>query len=455
MPLTNQTLAEMAAGLAALSTPVDDVELVECISLLEMVKNAAAAAQARAAVALRVLREEQQRDAGRSTARTGTSVAAEIGLARRESPHRGRILLGVATILEREMPHTLRLFAAGEVSEYRAMLLVRETACLSRADRARVDATLAGELPGMSDREVVARARQVAYELDPHSVVERSARAAADRRVTIRPAPDTMAIVSALLPMAQGVAVWAALTREADRLRASGDPRGRGQVMADTLVCRATGQATADGVPVEIQLVMSDEALLGNGSTPARLVGHGPVPAGVARELARRASEAGQARVRRLYVRPGGGQLVAMESRKRRFPKGLAGLIASRDEICRTPWCGAPVRHIDHVIPAHAGGATSAVNGQGLCVQCNLVKEHPGWLARPGPDGEVITTSPSGHEHTSWSSPMVGSGLESTSTPTFLGKECVVWPSRVRLAGRERAPVVDLVFREFQIESAA
>ena len=435
MQLTNQDLADMASGLATLHTTLDDVELIERIRALETVKNAAAAAQARAAVALRELREEQLREVGRPTAKTGVSVAAEIGLARRESPHRGRILLGLAAMLASEMPHTQRLFAAGEISEYRAMVLVRETACLSRADRMRVDAVLAGELPGMSDREIVARARQIAYELDPHSVVDRAARAAVDRRVTIRPAPDMMAIVSALLPMAQGVAVYAALTGEADRVRASGDPRSRGQVMADTLVCRTTGQATADGVPVEIQLVMSAETLLGNGDTPGRLLGHGPIPAGVARELARRASERDQVKVRRLYARPSDGHLVAMESKKRRFPKGLARLIATRDEVCRTPWCGAPIRHIDHVIPARAGGPTSAGNGQGLCEQCNQVKEHPGWRARPGPNGEVITTSPSGQEHVSWPPMMERPAMGSSE--------------------REQGSVVDLFFRELQIERAA
>ena len=38
-------------------------------------------------------------------------------------------------------------------------------------------------------------------------------RAEADRMVSIRPAPDTMTYVTALLPVAQGVGVYAALNR--------------------------------------------------------------------------------------------------------------------------------------------------------------------------------------------------------------------------------------------------
>lgn len=62
-----------------------------------------------------------------------------------------------------------------------------------------------------------------------------------------------MARLTALLPVAQGIAAYAALSRAADTAIGTGDPRGRGQLMADTLVERVTGQATAGEVPVEIK----------------------------------------------------------------------------------------------------------------------------------------------------------------------------------------------------------
>ena len=123
------------------------------------------------------------------------------------------------------MPYTRDAFRAGRITEWRATLLARETACLSRADRAEVDRRVAGDLDAleaMGDGEIVARAREVAYELDPVSFVERRRRAEADRRVTLRPAPDVMTQLSALLPVKDGVAVWAVLSREADRARGRG-----------------------------------------------------------------------------------------------------------------------------------------------------------------------------------------------------------------------------------------
>jgi hypothetical protein len=95
-----------------------------------------------------------------------------------------------------------------------------------------------------------------------------------------------------------------------------------------------------------------------------------------------------------------------MDSKARFFPEGLAQFIALRDRTCRTPWCDAPIRQTDHVLDAAAGGATSAVNGQGLCQHCNLAKQTTGWRSRPitGPPGTphtVETTLPTGHVITS------------------------------------------------------
>jgi len=393
--------ATLVARLVEFDLSRSSSELVELIAGLERLKNAAAALQARASIQLRRLREGEAAEEGRTVRTVARSVAAEVALARRESPHKGAQLLGLAAVLASEMPFTEAAFAAGEISEWRATLVARETACLSREDRVALDAELSCRLPALSNRQLVAEARRVAYTLDPHSVVARIAHAESDRRVTIRPAPDCMAHLSALLPVAQAVAVHAALIGAADGARATGDIRTRGQIMADTLVQRVTGQASADAVGVEVQLVITDEALLKDSNTPARLVGYGPIPARLARRLAAAAGSHERLWLRRLYSPPGEGRLVAMESTRRLFPSGLKRLIAIRDDVCRTPWCGAPIRHTDHVVPVRAGGRTTVDNGQGLCERCNQVKEAPGWQSKPGGDGEVAIRTPTGHEYVS------------------------------------------------------
>ena len=37
-----------------------------------------------------------------------------------------------------------------------------------------------------------------------------------------------------------------------------------------------------------------------------------------------------------------------MESTSRLFRGSLALMIRFRDQVCRTPWCEAPIRHLDH-----------------------------------------------------------------------------------------------------------
>lgn len=362
----------------------DDAARILAIRALEELTCAAAARQAELAAALDASRRAEEAACGVPAARQGRGVAAEIAHARRESPHRGQQHLGLAKILTTEMPHTMAAFRAGRITEWRATLLVRETACLGLADRHHVDTRLARDalaLEQMGDREVVSVVRRLAAELDPAAVAQRRRRAESERTVTLRPAPDTMTYLTALLPVSHGVAALAALTREADSRRAAGDDRSKGQVMADTLVERITGQTTASDVPVTVNLVISDQALLGD-AEGAQIHGHGPVPADLARQWV---SESTTVALRRLYAGPATGRLVAMESRSRCFPDGLAQLIGFRDQVCATPWCEAPIRHTDHVVPDHAGGPTSFANGQGLCEACNYAKQSVDLQHRPHP----------------------------------------------------------------------
>ncbi len=302
---------------------------------------------------------------------------------------RVRAFLRTSRELIENLPYTFAALRSGHLSERRAGIVVRETTCLELADRRHVDTVVsadAEQLARLGTQKLQAAVKVAAYRTDPQVVVNRAAYAASERRVSLRPAPDTMVWLGALLPVAQGVAAYAALNRQADSARAGGDSRGRGQIMADALVERITGAAEAPDVPLEINLVMTDRTLFGADSEPGHLQGYGPIPAEVARQLAMHSVESGpRTLLRRLYKSPESGQLVSMDSRARRFPAQLAKLITLRDQTCRTLYCDASIRHIDHVKPAADGGETSFGNGQGLCEFCNHAKEAVGWLAGAGP----------------------------------------------------------------------
>jgi hypothetical protein len=392
--------------LAVIDTDADEATLVDGIAELEHLKSVAAAGQVRLTAALDQKRRAREAAAGVRAAKRGKGLASEVGLARHDSPNQGGRHLGFARALMYEMPYTLAALEGGALSEWRATLIVRESACLSIEDRGTLDARMCAdqsELEGMGDGRITAKAKSIAYELDPQAVVDRAVRAERERTVTIRPAPDTMSYVTILLPMRQGVSVYAALKRAADT---TFDDRGRGQVMADTAYERITGQSAEVPTPIAVNLVLTDETLLGGASTPGHVPGYGPVPAAIARRLAGDAvaDERSKATLRRLYRHPKSGALVAMESRARLFPTALARFIAFRDDTCRTPYCDAPIRHTDHATPAARGGVTSVVNGLGECEACNYAKEAPGWRVRTAVENGVHTaefTTPTGARHRS------------------------------------------------------
>ncbi|MFE4198251.1 HNH endonuclease [Paenarthrobacter sp. NPDC056912] len=402
--LTGSSVEELRAAVASIRPALSDKALIDQLRGLEELKSAIAGLQARVAVAFDRSRRRAQAATGVPVSEQGQDVGAQVALARRESPNRGARLLRLAKALVSEMPRTMAALESGQLNEWRATLLVKETAGLSVEDRSAVDEELAadtGTFEGKGDRAIIAAAKAAAYRRDPRSVAQRASHAAAERTVNLRPAPDAMTYLTALLPAAQGVAAYAALTRTADSARSVGDSRTRGQVMADTLVERLTGKR--GGISrVEVQLVMTDRTLLQGDSEPARLKGYGIVPSEWARTLVGTGDEF-TVWLRRLYAAPGTGELLTMDSKARIFPPRLRRFIEIRDDTCRTPYCDAPIRHIDHIIPWRSGGTTTADNGAGLCEACNHTKENPGWTAEmlPGDGRSLEVSTPTGHKHQS------------------------------------------------------
>lgn len=416
------TLEELQRFLARLDTPIvgdDSAGLVSRLGVVEQIKGALAGMQARATVELADRELARDKAAGVSKRHQGRGIGAMIGFACRISPWAGTRRLALARALADDLPRTMRALGQGDISEWRATIIAGETAMLNSDQRRRVDAEVAAGMAKLGDRQLRAAVSRAAYQMDPQTFVKRRARAETDRRVTVRPAPDAMACLTGLVPVAQGVAAYAALDRHAKAVRAAGDPRSRGQIMSDTMIERLTGQASAAAVPVEVNVTMDFETLFAGASAPATMSDYGPIPADLARELAvsRRAGADGQVRrgqawIRRLFTRPD-GQLIAMDSRRRVFDGGIRDLLVLRDQLCRTPYCNAPIRHTDHAVPVRDRGQTRVANGQGLCESCNYCKDLPGWRSEviddgstPGKPQRIRTTLPTGHAYDSTAPPI-------------------------------------------------
>ncbi|WP_045823826.1 HNH endonuclease [Williamsia herbipolensis] len=399
----------MLSSIGELTPASTEADAVDQIATLESMKAACAAAQAKQTMRLEELRIESESAAGVPVARQGRGLAAEVALARKASGSTGGRHLGFARAVMREMPHTRAALASGALTEWRATILVRETAHLTPRDRGEIDRRICADvsaLEGVGDRALDAEVKRLAYELDPQAVVDRHAQAAKDRRVSTRPAPDGMVRLSALLPLVSGISVYAALKRHADAT-VGADDRTHAQVMADALVERVTGTATVGALPIAVNVVVPDDVLLGDSTAAAHVSGYGPIPADTARGLIADSLDADAATtLRRLYKSPTSGALVAMDSTARLFPTGLKLFLDLRDESCRIPYCDAPIAEYDHADPYSRGGDTSASNGGGMCLHHNRAKQNPGWQMTTADHTDstrhtATVVTPTGHSHVS------------------------------------------------------
>lgn len=439
------SVAELEGLVTELATNVlPEAEAAACLAqveVLEVMKSAICAAQVRATqvfVQLETGRLEElaagaRESGGPRLPRSASVVGSELGLARQESPSRGQALARAATALVTDLPRTLEALSRGVLNEERALMIVRETEDLPAADRRAVDQELhtpagppeglgadgEGEWPegdgtagvgGIGTEALRRLVQRLALRHDSTAVSRRMERARARRRVTGRLLSDGTGRISAVVKAEHYAQVMAALSKATASARREGDPRTGDQVRADTLVQRLTGLDPVAPVAVELNLVLPATSLLGApgaAAEPGWVRGGGFLPAGVCRDLFTGAAEAGLAAVRRVFADPDDGRLVAMETKSRTFVGPLAQMIRIRDgDTCRTPWCDAPIRHLDHVIPDDEGGPTSFVNGQGLCEGCNLVKETPGWSQWVGVEGRNHLTTPTGSTWTSRHTPL-------------------------------------------------
>ncbi len=358
----------------------------------------------------RIRRDDQEQ--GVPVAKQGRGAAHEIGLARRVSPASSAFSLASARRLVQHMPGTIDSLWTGDLTERQASTVASSLDGADPSTCARIDQMIADHpetLQGKGQKELRSDLETMIQRLKPETSRERAERAARSRHVTMTPLADGMARVTAILRGVDAVGMMQALRTRAESLRAAGAKESVPALEADLLVDAVrTGVAgdrsgTAGRRPsptpgLDVGIVITDTALLGRGDDTecARLEGYGAIPAHVVTDTLR-GSPPGHLRhqeaehpdrdvtafYRRLYASPRSGELIGMESRARRFPAGLARMIRWRDVTCRTPWCNAMIRQIDHAVPYSRGGPTTYANGQGLCVRCNLLKELGRWELTP------------------------------------------------------------------------
>ena len=462
-------VGHLVEAVAEMRSATDDFDKITQLEELQTLLNATVGAIARVSVDFEVSQREDQRRRQVPSGERGRGIADQIALARRISPAQASRDLGFARAMQHDLAGTGELLSSGLINERAAQAVHRETDHLEPSLRREVDRELAPALPELGVRAAANAARRAALAVDPEGAAKRARKAAGDRAVWFKAEPDGMCKIVAFLPAPEGTAAFGALKKDAATEQATGaiDGRTRPQVMADLFVERLTGRAVREGTPVEVQLVMGADQLFGDTpqspSTsptpetsdpdgPAWLDGYGPIPAAMARAIVAghpglfgpspAEADRAQAWLRRVFTDPVTGQVTAVDPRRRRFDGTLRRFIRIRDQVCRTPFCDAPIDDTDHVHSYAEGGPTEVDNGAGVCRRFNLVKEMPGWTVRvvhgdPAGDGGV--DPPPGHGHTIEITTPTGKTYRSTAPPV---------PGAVIAAPHTSGSVVELILAE-------
>ncbi|MBO0608563.1 HNH endonuclease signature motif containing protein [Myceligenerans salitolerans] len=353
-------------------------------------------------------------------------------------------------------PQVLSALEAGRIDERKADTLLGAGAELTDDERAAAIEVLLPEAPTRTWKWLSDQLNALANRL--HGSGEELEEAAAGSNVWLETAAPGMALLTALMPAKDAARVFNAVQAGADQLmRRPG--RRRGQARAAALTSLVTGRmvphvieegvegslrvpvtdpgvlvvpvrdtdlvpvpAEDDGVlstvpapveagvvvravevPATINVTVPAGVLAGpDDATPGILDLLGPIPAGVAREIA------GEGVWHRLVTDPVTGVLTDYSTTTYQPPDRLRRAVQVRDRTCMSTGCDRPAARcdLDHVEPFDPDrgpvpgepGQTRAGNLHALCRRHHNLKTHAGWHVERDPvTGAETWTSPTGH----------------------------------------------------------
>ncbi|WP_263311671.1 HNH endonuclease signature motif containing protein [Brachybacterium atlanticum] len=387
---------DVAAARSALTTlgvqgspSLDRLSVAETKALLSSIVGIEAAldaVRARALVRLEAAVKEdclQREESPRQAMQVARSEASRMLKESRSVAGRS---LATCRRLVQSMPGMLTVLAEGTLNPRSVHTVGSAMGPVPPHVRELVDTMLTAQLPDLQycgTREISDHVARLLHALDPEGAAERHRRAMKDRHVTITREDHGMASVRALIPAIDAARIRKGLSVAAEGARAAGDRRGHQQIMADMFADALVGRGDGiDPTTLDIGIIITDRSLLAPAHADAATIeGFGPVPYDHVREAMLRALDSGgedtdlALTIRNLYADLDVGQLVGVEARSRAFPASLRRFLTLAHQTCRAPFCNAPIRQMDHIVPWSQGGATSLDNGNGTCGGDNQKEE--------------------------------------------------------------------------------
>lgn len=405
----------LANLLVDLGDPVrlSSMELVSVIAAYERLTSWIAAQQLAAMAALHARFAAEDAESGKLELMLPEEITCvEIEAKLRWSSRRSQARLELALGLLERIPAAWSALDTGRIDVAKADALRDLTAQLPVEQARKVAVKVLERAAGQTLAGFRKSVRRQVEKLDPDAAAKRRAAAEKGRRVECNPLPDGVAELRAVLPAEDAMRGYALLTLAAKAAAGPDDDRGldarRADVFVDLLRYLAesrfpTAQPESDagassglrwGSGALIQVTVGADVLAGVSDRSGELVGYGPIPADVARNLA------ADGTWRRILTDPVSGALLDYGTRTYRPPAQLARHVRARDKTCRFVGCRQPASRtdLDHTIP-YPAGPTSHRNLGPLCRRHHRVKHRGGWkLTQPQP-GQFVWTSRSGHTY--------------------------------------------------------
>lgn len=389
IPTLTDGSPSVSSALAA-ARALGDQELVDALHVQQAVIRAAQAAEA-----VLVAEMSQRIEAlGFTVSGASEEVAATLKISPRSADH----LTGTSLeLIAREV--VWAALAQARIDLPKARLILRELAEVPDPRREELELLAVGYAEDHTTHELRRKLHRLTLDKDPDESIRKEE---VDKRgVWIQPRGHGMADIYGYLSLEQADAFLQALQQRAnadDCPNPYDQPdRTDAQRRADAL----TGWLDAHcAYTVNVDVVITADALIGEDDAAPELKGLGPFPVDVARGLA----WCPDARWRRLVTDPLTGALTHMSSQKYRIPAQIREAVKARDVHCRFPGCHQPARYfdIDHT-RSWPHGPTAADELNGECRRHHVVKTHSAWKVKrigTGPTIHLRWTSPLGQIHT-------------------------------------------------------
>jgi hypothetical protein len=332
----------------------------------------------------------EQSDRHLHTLNSLKSAYAEINLMLNASGRHADDRIGAACALAVDLPRTLAAVCAGEITEYRAIVILDQTCGLRGAERAAGEAEALGVAAVLTPARLREKVQRIVARINPGAVIKRRQAERSKRNVSVYPQPDGMATLVAYLSAEDAHEIFGVIDTAARGAKTPGDQRSieerRADALHDLICAPSTGEKR---VGWHAQILVPLGTVLGLNGEPGYLPGYGPIPAEICRELA------ADATWRRILTDPVTNTTLDVAPKRYRPGARLSELIHTRDKTCRWPGCNRTRVETDHTIRREHGGLTLRANLGDFCTHHHQLKDAPGWKVHQDPDGNFTFITPS------------------------------------------------------------